>query len=327
MTNLEARYRRLLRWYPAEHRAVYQEEMLGVLMDSAGPGRTRPGPAETVDLLAGALAYRVRRFGRDLRGESWRSAAAMVAVLAPAVLLVGRVGNTLGPVAVGLVDIGDTPPIGPSVWGPPLTWALVLGAALAGRRHLAAALGWCGVLVELGHSALLYDRFGVLASPPLWTVMVALAGALALTFGDDPRQIRRLLGGRRVVALAVLGVFLAAATWLWYVINRWVPALSVWLEAYSWSSLAAVAGSVALLLGVPRPVRRRLLAVLVPVLIVAVPQAVLYGEFYPSPLTLSDRLAMVVFGLLPVLALAVFVVGAGLAARVPPGPPPRRQSP
>lgn len=327
MTDLEARYRRLMRWYPAEHRAVYQEEMLGVLMDCARPGRTRPGVAETVDLLAGALAYRVRRFGRDLRGESWRSAAAVVAVLAPAVLLVGRVGGVLGPVAVGLVYVGDKPPIGPSVWGPPLTWALVLAAALAGRRHLAAVLGWCGVLVELGHSALLYDRFGALASPPLWTVMVALAGAFALTFGDGPREVRGLLGDRRVVALAVSGVFLAAAPWLWYAVNMWVPALSVWLEAYSWTSVAAVAGSVALLLGVPRPVRRRLLAVLVPVLLVAVPQSVLYGEFYPSPLTLSDRVAMVVFGLLTVLALAVFVLGVGLAARVRPGPPSRRQSP
>jgi hypothetical protein len=33
---LEGRYRRLLRWYPAGHRAVHQEEMLGVLMAGAG---------------------------------------------------------------------------------------------------------------------------------------------------------------------------------------------------------------------------------------------------------------------------------------------------
>jgi hypothetical protein len=329
MTDLEARYRRLMRWYPAEHRAVYQEEMLGVLMDCAGSGRIRPRLAEIVDLLAGAFAYRVRRLGRDLRGESWRSAAAMVAVVAPAVLLIGAMNALLGLAVIGRYSYLDgTPPIGPSVWGPPLTWALVLAAAFAGRHRLAAALGWCGVLVELGRAALLYDRFGLPIHPPLWTIMVALAGALALTFGDGPREVRRLLGSRRLVALAVLAGLLAAAPWLRYAIDLWVPVLGDWLELYSWTSVAAMVGSVALVLGVPRPVRRRLLVVLVPVLVVAVPQAVLYGDFYPTPLRLSDRADVVVSGLLTVLALVAFVLGVGLAARVRPGPPAaRRQSP
>jgi hypothetical protein len=328
MANLEARYRRLMRWYPAEHRAVYQEEMLGVLMDSAGPGRTRPSLAETVDLLAGALAYRVRRLGRDLRGESWRSAAAVVAVLAPAVLLVRAVRALLGLAVIGrYIYLDGTPPIGPSVWVPPLTWALVLGAAFAGRRRLAAVLCCGGVLVEAGRQMLLYHRFGVLADPPLWMVMLAVAGALGLTFGDDPRAVRRLLGGRRVVALAVFGVFLAAAPWLRYGIDVWIPALSVWLETYSWTSVAAVTGSVALVLGVPRPVRQRLLVVLGPLLIVAVPETVLWGDFNPLPLVRSDQLIVMIFGLLTVLALAVFVLGVGLAARARPGPPSRRQSP
>jgi hypothetical protein len=40
---LERRYRRLLVWFPAEHRREYGEEMIGVLLastrrDAAGPG-------------------------------------------------------------------------------------------------------------------------------------------------------------------------------------------------------------------------------------------------------------------------------------------------
>ena len=37
---LERGYRRLLAWYPAEHRSVYGDEMLGVLTDAASGRRT-----------------------------------------------------------------------------------------------------------------------------------------------------------------------------------------------------------------------------------------------------------------------------------------------
>lgn len=45
MSPLEGRYRRLLRWYPADHRAAHEDEMIGVLLDDAEPGRERPGAA------------------------------------------------------------------------------------------------------------------------------------------------------------------------------------------------------------------------------------------------------------------------------------------
>jgi hypothetical protein len=44
---LERRYRRLLRCYPPSHRAVHQEEMLGVLLAAARPGQRTPGAAQT----------------------------------------------------------------------------------------------------------------------------------------------------------------------------------------------------------------------------------------------------------------------------------------
>jgi len=40
---LERRYRRLLAWYSDEHPGVHGEEMIGVLLASAGGGRRRPG--------------------------------------------------------------------------------------------------------------------------------------------------------------------------------------------------------------------------------------------------------------------------------------------
>jgi hypothetical protein len=57
---LEARYRRLLRCYPADHRAVHRDEMIGVLLAGAGPGQDRPGLSESADLLMGAARIRVR---------------------------------------------------------------------------------------------------------------------------------------------------------------------------------------------------------------------------------------------------------------------------
>ena len=39
---LERRYRRLLVWFPAEHRREYAEEMISVLLASTPEGRRRP---------------------------------------------------------------------------------------------------------------------------------------------------------------------------------------------------------------------------------------------------------------------------------------------
>src|SRR5580698_4051042 len=84
---LEICYRRLLRWFPAEHRALHQEEMLGVLMAGAEPGRTRPSRAESADLLLGAARIRLRP-GRALSDrDGWRDALAMFSVAGPVLIL------------------------------------------------------------------------------------------------------------------------------------------------------------------------------------------------------------------------------------------------
>jgi hypothetical protein len=42
MTTLENRYRRLLALFPRDHRLLYEEEMIGVLMADAESGQGRP---------------------------------------------------------------------------------------------------------------------------------------------------------------------------------------------------------------------------------------------------------------------------------------------
>jgi hypothetical protein len=82
---LERRYRRLLIAYPRAHRIAYGEEMLGVLMDSAGPAQRHPSATDMLHLLRHGLLSRARRLpslpGRVLRFDSpqWTQAASIFA--------------------------------------------------------------------------------------------------------------------------------------------------------------------------------------------------------------------------------------------------------
>jgi hypothetical protein len=57
---LERRYQRLLAWYPRAYRREHEQEMLAVLMASAGDCQRRPGLADSVDVLRSAIGMRLR---------------------------------------------------------------------------------------------------------------------------------------------------------------------------------------------------------------------------------------------------------------------------
>lgn len=58
--DLERRYRRWLRWYPASFRREYEAEILGVLMAGAREGQRRPELLECLDLMTNGLRMRLR---------------------------------------------------------------------------------------------------------------------------------------------------------------------------------------------------------------------------------------------------------------------------
>ncbi|MFG1675249.1 hypothetical protein [Micromonospora sp. NPDC049282] len=58
---LDHRYRRLLLAYPRAYRRERGSEILGLLLDSAPPGRTRPTVREAADLIRGGLRCRLGR--------------------------------------------------------------------------------------------------------------------------------------------------------------------------------------------------------------------------------------------------------------------------
>ena len=57
--DLERRYRRLLACYPPSFRRAHEEEIC-VLMTGAEDGRSRPGLAESADLIRNAVRLRLR---------------------------------------------------------------------------------------------------------------------------------------------------------------------------------------------------------------------------------------------------------------------------
>lgn len=213
MSELERRYRRLLAWYPPEHRRVHEDEMIGVLLAGAREGQRWPGLREAADLIRGAIRIRIRAVGRGPGDQRWQDALAVLSVVAPVLLLAYGLATT------GLLDAG----LGvirlsfePSVWlANPISaltgaasWAFMLGPLLAVimvalrlRRTAAiatlapsvaaAALSFTGPLDYLDSAEL-----------AVWVLLGALA-TTALLLSPGPRRGFQILRWRGTAALAV----------------------------------------------------------------------------------------------------------------------------
>jgi hypothetical protein len=229
---LEARYRRLLRCYPADHQAVHRDEMLGVLMNAAEPGRDRPGLRESADLLAGAVLIRLRP-GRALSDRNgWRDTLAIYSVAAPVFMLSSAVlgwlagltwsylGHTAGlSVSLGVgngafENLQDAHPVlATLLWLVLAGQAIVAVLALAGRRRgaaVAAALYvvYFGTYVVIpvtyaGPFLGLSLSMPVLFAAPLTTLVALLASA-------GPRRGLQLMQRRHWACLAAGSVVGAA---------------------------------------------------------------------------------------------------------------------
>ncbi|BEL11555.1 hypothetical protein Q0Z83_097460 [Actinoplanes sichuanensis] len=221
MSSLEIRYRRLMRIYPAGHRAAYEEEMIGVLMSGAEPGRRFPSPADAIDLVRAGLTARFGRAVHLQRGTGWRDAAAVTALLG-AMLLAGTAINRL---VAGLTLWADGDPMrlrgveGLILLDPALrtlAWSLLVVAAVLGMRRAAVGLAAGGVLAQTIVVALWAGPLWA-SSLPWWYLSVswtfaAGAATLALTVvaarGRTPRAVLRRPGpgvfGRIGVLTAVL---------------------------------------------------------------------------------------------------------------------------
>jgi len=239
---LEARYRRLLRWYPAEHRAVHCDEMLGVLMSGAPQDRDRPGIAESANVLLGALRIRVRP-GRALSGrDGWRDTLAVFSVGAPVLafasallawpladlclMLSGQQGGLgmglayfqggLYPYSAIFYNVADAhPSLGPVIWLAVYGQGLVALLALLGLRRWAALASVSYLLyaaffaideVHYGSNGIV--AFGLLQLPFL--LIMPILEIVALLASDGPRRGRSMLRRSHWAVLVVAGLAFAA---------------------------------------------------------------------------------------------------------------------
>ena len=214
MDALERRYRRLLLAYPAEYRRERGDEIVGILLDDAPPGRTRPSWGDVADLLLGGLR---RRAGLDVvpgLAAGARVAAPYALALAAGLsgfLLLSFEGVPRLPVFELILrplrPVNSWPTVGIVSY---LCWLYALGAHSLGRPTTArTALGLstaASATVPLLAAAVGLDR------PPLWTVGTLTAfGLIALVGYRPPSPHERAATVACAVAAALLATALLAA--------------------------------------------------------------------------------------------------------------------
>jgi hypothetical protein len=210
---LERRYLRLLRCYPPGHR----EEMLGVLLATAGPGQRWPGARQTTNLVACGLAIRARRALGWLADDLGQDALAVVSLIAPVVMLI-IAALDLAALVRQTVALQQGPPAVP-YWQPWLVsylggpaaamicWLAVVLLALTGRRRTAAAiasiplaLGMLNVPLEVMEWSGLWSRglpLFLAGAGPVAPVVLASLAACSLAFSAGPRRGLAIVGRRR----------------------------------------------------------------------------------------------------------------------------------
>jgi uncharacterized integral membrane protein len=268
VTSLEIRYRRLMRIYPAGHRAAYEEEMIGVLMSGAEPGRGFPSPADAIDLVRAGLTARFGQAFHTQRGTGWRDAAGATALFA-ALLMAGAAINRL---IAGLTLWAEGDPLrlhgveGLMLLDPALRaviWPLVVVAAVLGMRRVTVGLSAAAVLVQCVGVGLWSVPLHQRGLSLVWGVVTAIAVTALFAVAASGRWIRPVLGSRGL-ALAVGGAAAAAVAradaldGVWFgaffddlpfqlaeVVANWVPALL--LGAAAWTTGRRVRGRIAVL--------------------------------------------------------------------------------
>src|SRR3569833_783954 len=219
LNTLEDRYRRLLAWYPADHRAGHEQEMLGVLLAGARPGLVRLSIVDTFDLLRGAVRVHLRRAVSAPDAPGWPAATAIAGFLAILLLVAEGLRFAVNaPHAISrfteirasspfklqyllVQDFGTAPywlawlAIAVLIWRGARRSATLAACAVTGAQLLLALYGTATTLWESANAALL-------ANTSLPLALVATASLLA---SPGPRHGAELLGRRAILGAAEKG--------------------------------------------------------------------------------------------------------------------------
>ncbi len=232
---LERWYRRLLAWYPADHRRVHGEEMIAVLLAATPQSRRRPSIADAVDLIKGGLQTRTRSSQSDGLDTGWRDTLAVASIAIPVLLLIVLLFTAFPPVlallryrrtalliclfpvlffgVIGAQFVGHSTWISGQVSGLFLAFlltavAIAFSAGPSRGLQIMSAKGWivvCAIgLVVVTREAVvgrLYVQPGIQPSPGWWIIPVGLAAAAA-AFGVM-RTLPSPVGKRLLTLLAI----------------------------------------------------------------------------------------------------------------------------
>ena len=187
--DLEGGYRRLMAAYPQGYRHEYEDEMVGVLLSAATPGQRRPGVRERADLIANALAVRLRGVAGGRHDERWRQAARAMQAVVVMLLLIATVRRAvLGGVYGMHWEVQD-------ILRPAL-WAVTLTVLLSGWRRVTVLAAVAAAAVEVVHVAPIYTFSPSQVLMSSWLVVSALLVAVLsgwLATGP-PTALPRVLG-------------------------------------------------------------------------------------------------------------------------------------
>jgi hypothetical protein len=325
VNRLESRYRRLLAWYPAAHRDKYEEEMIGVLLAAARSGQSRPGFAESLNLMASGVRARVGSAAVGLADRRWGVASAVAGLVLPVLLAL----KALRPIIVTSEMHLRVSWFASTLTAEQITmavaWTATAALALFGWRRIAAGLAWAAVIIDFALTVPGYISAPVEFLYLMWTFSLGVTAAVSLTLAAPlDRSLLRTPSGRAFSAAVALSLG-------WFVtypllekstteggrpyVEPWLrspePFASYWfLGLHDAIALAfAIAAGIAALIGVLRldaAIRRRFLAILAPVVVLAFTVRELYGPF-DSPVVVAGVQWLALVGV-PVITFAVAVV-------------------
>ncbi|MET7672716.1 hypothetical protein [Micromonospora luteifusca] len=283
---LEQAYRWLLACYPRAYRRQYEDEMIGVLLDDATPGQRRPAARDVLALLGGAFRAHVRQVGARLSVDAWREAAQVLGLIAALVLFVRAARLPvlhLALLADGYPDGLGQEVVSWPVWLVSVVWLIVAMLAAFGWSRTAAAIAVCAAAFEVVRVAQDYAQHATVFN--LWPAVLAAMVPVALAV-RAPRSAGAVVAHWRLGLLTtatLVGVAAPSIATITSADRRTEPVRGTWIFTVGVGQVEAILLTVGYLLfalavvSTPAALRRRLLALLVPVGVTLVLTRVLLG--------------------------------------------------
>ncbi|MEO3772254.1 hypothetical protein [Micromonospora sp. B9E7] len=248
--------------------------MIGVLLDDAAPGQRRPAARDVLALLGGALHAHVRQAGARFSGDAWREAAQALGLIAALMLFVRDARVPM----LHLAMFADSYPEGLGekfvLWPVGLVallWLTVAVSAVFGWGRAAAAIAVCCAAFEVVRVAEDYGQYSTVRN--LWPAVLAAMVPLMLAV-RAPRSATASLARWRLGTLAAATLVSVGAPSIAQVTgadDSTTPVYGTWIFTVGVGRIEAIlltAGYLLfalVILSTPAVLRRRLLALVVPV--------------------------------------------------------------